>query len=425
MFARSNCDPFIALSSPCGKLPHRHLRRTLGVPRHPLLGHRSSAASRIFLNSGLGALRPRERLCLVPCRRSRASVFAAIPVPEPQAKLRQSSCPNHHLAKFLSSTQACGSPDSRYVNQSLSKSCAAPVLKQTRRDPAPRAPKSATKLRINPSEGAPRREKRKRAAIGGSDRSVSTMKFFTGCVAAAALVLAASAGHAQVPASGIARGAVIAVSDFDAPYAPEAVPPSPRYGYGYGYEERSPALVLLPSTEVYAVLRENGFLPLGIPRLRGSVYTIAVIDRRGDDGRLVIDARDGRIIRFMPAADAYGMAPAYDERAVAPYGPQSALPPPTAIRSGPPRPPAPIPHVASRAVPLPKAAPRRAETPVAAAKPAAPVAQQAQAPQAQPSQQAAAVQAKPAEAAAPTIGQANPAATILPTQEMPAVQGLD
>ncbi|MEY9181633.1 hypothetical protein ABIG06_003314 [Bradyrhizobium sp. USDA 326] len=250
------------------------------------------------------------------------------------------------------------------------------------------------------------------------------MKFFTGCVAAA-LVLAASAGHAQVPASGIARGAVIAVSDFDAPYAPEAVPPSPRYGYGYGYEERSPALVLLPSTEVYAVLRENGFLPLGIPRLRGSVYTIAVIDRRGDDdGRLVIDARDGRIIRFMPAADAYGMAPAYDERAVAPYGPQSALPPPTAIRSGPPRPPAPIPHVASRAVPLPKAAPRRAETPVAAAK-AAPVAQQAQAPQAQPSQQAAAVQAKPAEAAAPTIGQANPAATILPTQEMPAVQGLD
>lgn len=255
------------------------------------------------------------------------------------------------------------------------------------------------------------------------------MKFFTGCVAAAALALAASAGHAQVPASGIASGAIVAVSDFDGPYAPEAVPPPPRYGYGYGYEERAPAPVLLPSTEVYAVLRENGFLPLGIPRLRGSVYTIAAIDRRGDDGRLVIDARDGRIIRFMPAADAYGMAPAYDERAVAPYGPQSALPPPTAIRSGPPRPPAPIPHVASRAVPLPKAAPRRAETPVAAAKPAEPVAQQAQAPQAQPSQQAAAAQAKPADAApqaaVPTVGQAKPAPTILPTQDMPAAQGLD
>lgn len=251
------------------------------------------------------------------------------------------------------------------------------------------------------------------------------MKFFTGCVAAATLALAATAAHAQVPANGIARGAAIAVSDFDRPYAPPeaAPPPRPRYGYGYGYEERGPAPTLLPSTEVYAVLRENGFSPLGIPRLRGSVYTIAVIDRRGDDGRLVIDARDGRIIRFMPAADAYGMAPAYEERMAVPYGPQSAPPPPTAIRSGPPRPPASIPHVASRTVPLPKAAPPRGETPVAAVKPAEP------ATQAQPAQQTAAAQAKPAEAApqaaAATVGQAKPPATILPTQEMPAAQGMD
>ena len=251
------------------------------------------------------------------------------------------------------------------------------------------------------------------------------MKFFTGCVAAAALALAATAANAQVPSSYIAGGAMIAVSDFDGPYAPpEAAPaPPPRYGYGYGYEERGPAPALLPATEVYAVLRDNGFSPLGIPRLRGAVYTIAVIDRRGDDGRLVIDARDGRILRFMPAADAYGMAPAYEEPQVAPYRPQSALPPPTMVRGGPPRPPAAIPHVASRTVPLPKAAPRRAETPVAAAKPAEPTAQ------AQPAQQTAAVQAKPAEAppqaAAPTVGQAKPAATILPTQDMPAAQGLD
>jgi hypothetical protein len=253
------------------------------------------------------------------------------------------------------------------------------------------------------------------------------MKFFTGCVAAAVLALATTAAQAQVPA----RGAMIAVSDFDGPYAPgeAAPPPPPRYGYGYGYEERGPAPVLLPATEVYAVLRENGFSPLGIPRLRGGVYTIAVIDRRGDDGRLVIDARDGRILRFMPAADAYGMAPAYEERAVAPYGPQTALPPPTAIRSGPPRPPASIPHVASRTVPLPKAAPPRGEAPVAAAKPAEPAPQQAQAPQAQPAQQTAAVRAKPVEATpqatASTIGQAKPAPTILPTQDMPAAQGLD
>jgi hypothetical protein len=255
------------------------------------------------------------------------------------------------------------------------------------------------------------------------------MKFFTGCVAAAALALAVTAAQAQVPA----RGAMIAVSDFDGPYAPpEAAPPPPRYGYGYGYEERGPAPMLLPPTEVYAVLRENGFSPLGIPRLRGSVYTIAAIDRRGEDGRLVIDARDGRILRFMPAADAYGMAPAYEQPAVAPYRPESALPPPTMVRSGPPRPPAPIPNVASRTVPLPKAAPPR-EAPVVAAKPAEPAAQQAQAPQAQPaqpSQQTAAVLPRPAEAAAqgapaPTVGQAKPAPTILPTQEMPAAQGLD
>ncbi|MDD1534113.1 MULTISPECIES: hypothetical protein [unclassified Bradyrhizobium] len=256
------------------------------------------------------------------------------------------------------------------------------------------------------------------------------MKFFTGCVAAAALVLAATTARAQVPAVGIGGGGYIAVSDFDGPYGPgeAAPPPPPRYGYGYGYEERGPAPALLPATEVYAVLRDNGFSPLGIPRLRGSVYTIAVIDRRGDDGRLVIDARDGRIIRFLPATDAYGMAPAYEERAVAPYGPQTALPPPTMVRSGPPRPPAAIPHVASRTVPLPKAAPRRGETPAAVARPAEPATQQARAPQAS-AQQAAAVQAKPVEAApeaaAPTVGQAKPAPAILPTQEMPAAQGLD
>ena len=49
------------------------------------------------------------------------------------------------------------------------------------------------------------------------------------------------------------------------------------------------------------MLRDNGFSPLGIPRLRGFVYTIAAIDRGGADGRLIIDARNGRIIRFLPA----------------------------------------------------------------------------------------------------------------------------
>ena len=58
---------------------------------------------------------------------------------------------------------------------------------------------------------------------------------------------------------------------------------------------------LLPAPEVYTVVRENGFSPLGIPQQRGVFYTIAVLGRGGDDGRLVIDARDGRVVRFVPA----------------------------------------------------------------------------------------------------------------------------
>lgn len=239
------------------------------------------------------------------------------------------------------------------------------------------------------------------------------MKFLTGLAAAAALVLAVTVAHAQVPSGGAQR-----VSDFDGPYgAPEA----PPRAYGYDYERGPAPPTLLPPEEVYAVLRDNGFLPLGIPRLRGSVYTIAAINRRGDDGRLVIDARDGRILRFMPAfGPGFDMGPAYEEGAVSPYGPQGGLPPPTVIRGGPPRPPAVIPHVASRAVPLPKAAPPRGEVPVAAVRQEAPA----------PAQQAAAAPTKSAEAAAappsaPTVGQARPAPAILPTQDMPPAQGLE
>lgn len=106
---------------------------------------------------------------------------------------------------------------------------------------------------------------------------------------------------------------------------------------------------------------------------------------------------------------------------VQPYGPQGALPARIAIRGGPPRPPAPIPHVASRTLPVPKAAPpRRGDAPAAAARPG-PSEPAAQAPQ-----QAAAVQPKPPEATAPsTVGQARPAPAILPTQDVPPVQALE
>ena len=102
--------------------------------------------------------------------------------------------------------------------------------------------------------------------------------------------------------------------------------------------------VLLPPQEVYTVLRESGFSPLGVPQQRGLVYTISAIDSGGDDGRLVIDARTGRIIRFMPA---YRMGDNLNEDLTVTYGPVGPLPPTRPIR-GVPRPPASVPHVASR-----------------------------------------------------------------------------
>jgi hypothetical protein len=237
------------------------------------------------------------------------------------------------------------------------------------------------------------------------------MKLFTGWVASAGLIVTAAAANAQVLAPyETGRSPYTVVSDVEGPYAamPAAVP-APRYGS-----------TLLPPTEVYTILRESGFLPLGIPQQRGLVYTISVLDRGGDDGRLVIDARTGRIIRFMPA---YRMGDSFNEDLTGTYGPVGSPPPVSAVR-GPPRPPASIPHVASRtpSVPMPRAAPPRAGE----------VKPLTTAPAPAPAQQSAAVQAKPADAqtppqvAAPATVEAKPAAPqIQPTQEMPKVQGLE
>jgi len=236
-------------------------------------------------------------------------------------------------------------------------------------------------------------------------QELSTMKLFTGYLAAG-LVLVAGSAQAQVPGPyGGGRAPYIAASDFDAPYAVAPRPvPGPYYGAGPqdGY---GPSL--LPSTEVYAVLRDNGFSPLGIPRLRGIVYTIAVIDRGGEDGRLTIDARNGRIIRFVP----------YDRSGNNFYEEQGNLRgappvPPPAILEGTARLPKPAAHVASRAVPVPKASPLAAR------------------PEAAPIKQAAVPAPKPVEApaAAPvTTGSAaeKPGLDVAPTQDMPKAQGLE
>lgn len=259
------------------------------------------------------------------------------------------------------------------------------------------------------------------------------MKLFTGWAVSAALVVAATAANAQMLApAGIGSAHYQAVSDVQGPALPPyaGLPPdAPVTRYG-------PAL--MPPLEVYTVVRENGFSPLGIPHQRGYLYVIAVIDRAGEDGRLVIDARNGRILRFTPAyrmggydgedypppygaaRGPYGRLDAgpYRPRDAGPYGavpPEMALPvdgplPPTRNIAGPPRPPGSIPRVASRNVPMPE--PKPLQT---AAKPTL-----------APMQQSAAVPAKPADTpAAPVVGQAKPAPTIQPTQEMPKVQGLD
>jgi hypothetical protein len=294
------------------------------------------------------------------------------------------------------------------------------------------------------------------------------MKLFAGLAVSATLVVVASAANAQMLAPFEAsRSPYRPVSDFEAPYAGAPAPRqrddgrgdygrdygsgayAPGYygqGYGQGYGQAYGGPALLPPLEVYAVLRENGFSPLGIPRLRGSVYLIAALDRGGEDGRLVIDARTGRILRFMPAfrfgaiddePAGYGAQAALPPRgplpAQAALAPQAALPPPTAIR-GVPRPPASIPHVASRAVPVPSPKPQAA-TPESSQ----PSSLQQSASQPSPAQQSASAQpasqtqaqvqaraADPQPAAAPaTVGQAKPAPVIQPTQAMPAVQGLE
>src|SRR4051794_35646344 len=108
------------------------------------------------------------------------------------------------------------------------------------------------------------------------------MKLFTRWIMAAGLVLAGTAANAQVLAPyGVGRSPYAVASDVDGPYAamPEVAPvPGPGRGP-----------TLLPPSEVYTVVRESGFSPLGVPQQRGLVYTISVIDRGGDDGRLVID----------------------------------------------------------------------------------------------------------------------------------------
>jgi hypothetical protein len=161
------------------------------------------------------------------------------------------------------------------------------------------------------------------------------MKLFTRWVMSAGLVLtAAAAANAQGLAPyGIGGSRYAPVSDIEGPGPYAAMPPeAPGPRYGGPMPRYGGPMMLLPPQEVYAVVRESGFSPLGAPHQRGFVYIISVINRAGDDGRLVIDARSGRIIRFIPA---YRMGDNFNEDLTATYGPVGPLPPVSLMR-GPP-----------------------------------------------------------------------------------------
>jgi hypothetical protein len=212
----------------------------------------------------------------------------------------------------------------------------------------------------------------------------------------AGLVFSAATARAESPDP----GAIRLVSDFQGPMA--AMPPEvPRYGYN-----------VLPAPEVDSIVRENGFSRLGLPQLRGAVYTVSVVDPDGDDGRLVIDARSGRIISFVPARR---LSDDQNDDLTATYEPPGQ-PMPRRPSSLPPRPPATVPHVANR---MPTVLPPRPPEP-------SHVMPLAAAPSAEPPQRSAAIQTRPAEAPAAPPAAASPAAPpILPTQPLPAVQGLE
>ncbi|MES2602338.1 MAG: hypothetical protein V4602_16160 [Pseudomonadota bacterium] len=213
-----------------------------------------------------------------------------------------------------------------------------------------------------------------------------------------------------------------------------------RYGSGAhaaipsARHERA-ARPMLPPEQVVTVLRASGYSPLGRVTQRGWIYTIAALDRHGEDGRLIIDARTGQIMRFIPAQ-------AVDERMMETYGPPG--PPPTTYagyenRRGSlldlrhaPRPPNAVPKSARR--PAPKGATQTAQPSpggTATTPPAAAPAQQAAAPSAEPSAAVKPVVADTKPAAA-TVGAASSAAAaspatlkLWPTQAMPDVQSLE
>jgi hypothetical protein len=206
-----------------------------------------------------------------------------------------------------------------------------------------------------------------------------------------------------------------------------------HYGGRVGPPVHAPYDGPMPSYEVAAILRSGGYLPLGGPVRRGGFYVVAAVHPSGDDGRVVIDAYSGRIVRFVPAPDV-ARASRGDEMVLVYQGPtfpprdraRPVGPPPplVAARSwgpphsarGVPRPPAPVPNVASRTPssgpatprPRPQAAPPKPDTAQAPPVPAP-------------------VETKPAATSPPLVPKppAEKSPVVQPTQPLPPVQTME
>ncbi|NEW94644.1 hypothetical protein [Rhodopseudomonas sp. BR0M22] len=259
------------------------------------------------------------------------------------------------------------------------------------------------------------------------------MKFKGWVMSAGLAATAATTAMADpLPAGGDARPPATRVSDVQGSYA--AMPPPPPRREVRRIAPPAEGLDVLSPDAVTRAARAEGFAPLGYPRQRGLVYTMAAINPDGDDGRLVIDARTGRLVRFMPA---WQMGDRMEEVTVASYGRIQGLP--HFIERNPPRPPKPVARLASRATatPLPRPTPQHpagdkaakaieADTAKDGSKPALDQGGQTGAKEAK--QDTAAVQSAPnavPSAAGPSPVQAKPSVTIRATEPMPPVQGLE
>jgi len=58
--------------------------------------------------------------------------------------------------------------------------------------------------------------------------------------------------------------------------------------------------MILPPYEVAAIVRSTGLEPLGRPVRQGQAYAVRAIDEAGEEVRVIVDARLGRIVKVIP-----------------------------------------------------------------------------------------------------------------------------